>query len=38
LDGGKNVYLEKPMTHTVDEARQLNGEDKATQRVLRGGF
>ena len=37
LDGGKDVYLEKPMTHTIDEARQLIGKVKATQRVLQVG-
>lgn len=37
LDGGKDVYLEKPMTHTIDEARELIGKVKATQRVLQVG-
>ncbi len=31
LDSGKDVYLEKPMTHTIDEARQLIGRVKADQ-------
>jgi predicted dehydrogenase len=37
LDAGKDVYLEKPMTHTIDEARQLVDKVKATGRVLQVG-
>ncbi|HVX67379.1 MAG TPA: Gfo/Idh/MocA family oxidoreductase [Bryobacteraceae bacterium] len=37
LDAGKDVYLEKPMTHTIDEARQLVEKVKATKRVLQVG-
>ena len=37
LDSGKDVYLEKPMTHTIEEARQLIARVKATKRVLQVG-
>ena len=37
LDAGKDVYLEKPMTHTIDEAHQLVEKVKATGRVLQVG-
>ena len=37
LEAGKDVYLEKPMTHTIDEARQLVEKVKATGRVLQVG-
>ena len=37
LDHGKDVYLEKPMTHTVDEARLVNDKVKQTGRVLQVG-
>ena len=37
MDNGKDVYLEKPMCHTVDEARQLVNTVKETKRVLQVG-
>ncbi len=37
LRGGKDVYLEKPMTYTVDQAKELAGEVKKTGRVLQVG-
>ncbi len=36
MDGGKDVYLEKPMCHTIDEARQLVDTVKETKRVAAG--
>jgi predicted dehydrogenase len=37
MDKGKDVYLEKPMCHTVDEARRLSETVKETKRVLQVG-
>jgi predicted dehydrogenase len=37
MDRGKDVYLEKPMTHTNDEARQLVATVKETKRILQVG-
>jgi predicted dehydrogenase len=37
MDHGKDVYLEKPMCHTIDEARQLVNTVKETGRVLQVG-
>jgi predicted dehydrogenase len=37
MDHGKDVYLEKPMCHTNDEARQLINTVKETKRVLQVG-
>jgi predicted dehydrogenase len=37
LRSGKDVYLEKPMTYTVDEARDITDAVKATGRVLQVG-
>lgn len=37
MDAGKDVYLEKPMVHTNDEARQLVQTVKETKRVLQVG-
>jgi predicted dehydrogenase len=37
MDHGKDVYLEKPMCHTIDEARQLVATAKETGRVLQVG-
>jgi predicted dehydrogenase len=37
MDHGKDVYLEKPMTHTIAEARQLVATVKETKRVLQVG-
>ncbi len=37
MDKGKDVYLEKPMCHTVEEARQLAETVKETKRVLQVG-
>jgi predicted dehydrogenase len=37
LEHGKDVYLEKPMTHTVDEARQVHEKVRQTNRVLQVG-
>jgi predicted dehydrogenase len=37
MDRGKDVYCEKPMTHTIDEALQLSRTVKETKRVLQVG-
>jgi predicted dehydrogenase len=37
LRQGKDVYLEKPMTYTVDEAKEITEVVKATGRVLQVG-
>ncbi|MBI3209850.1 MAG: Gfo/Idh/MocA family oxidoreductase [Candidatus Solibacter usitatus] len=37
MDAGKDVYLEKPMCHTIDEAWQLVAAVKETGRVLQVG-
>ena len=37
MEAGKDVYLEKPMVHTNEEARLLVESVKATQRVLQVG-
>ncbi|MBX5495911.1 MAG: Gfo/Idh/MocA family oxidoreductase [Bryobacteraceae bacterium] len=37
MDKGKDVYLEKPMCHTVDEARRLVETVRETKRVLQVG-
>ncbi len=37
MKAGKDVYLEKPMTRTVDEARKVYETAKATGRVLQVG-
>ena len=37
MDHGKDVYLEKPMCHTIDEAQQLVNTVKETGRVLQVG-
>ncbi len=37
MDSGKDVYCEKPMTHTIDEALQLSRTVKETKRVLQVG-
>src|SRR5579872_2521178 len=37
MDHGKDVYLEKPMCHTVEEVRQLVNTVKETGRVLQVG-
>jgi predicted dehydrogenase len=37
MEKGKDVYLEKPMCHTIDEARQLVEMVKKTGRVLQVG-
>ena len=37
MDHGKDVYLEKPMCHTIEEARQLVSTVKETGRVLQVG-
>jgi len=37
LRSGKDVYLEKPMTYTVDEAKEIADTVKATGRVLQVG-
>ncbi len=37
MDAGKDVYCEKPMTHTIDEALQLSRTVKETKRVLQVG-
>lgn len=37
MDKGKDVYLEKPMCHTIEEAKQLSATVKETRRVLQVG-
>jgi predicted dehydrogenase len=37
MDKGKDVYLEKPMCHTIDEAKQLAATVRETKRVLQVG-
>jgi predicted dehydrogenase len=37
LQAGKDVYLEKPMTYTIEQARELAAEVKKTGRVLQVG-
>src|SRR2546425_2133850 len=37
MDKGKDVYLEKPMTHTVDEARRVYEKVKSSGRILQVG-
>ncbi|MFN7923466.1 MAG: Gfo/Idh/MocA family oxidoreductase [Bryobacteraceae bacterium] len=37
MDRGKDVYLEKPMCHTLEEARQLVQTVRETKRVLQVG-
>ncbi len=37
MDSGKDVYLEKPMCHTIDEARRLSDTVRETKRVLQVG-
>lgn len=37
MDKGKDVYLEKPMCHTVEEVKQLMATVKETKRVLQVG-
>ena len=37
MDGGKDVYLEKPMCHTIDEARRLVDTAKETKRIVQVG-
>src|SRR5687767_11406 len=37
MDSGKDVYLEKPMCHTVEQAKQLSDTVKETKRVLQVG-
>jgi len=37
MDKGKDVYLEKPMCHTIDEAKQLAATVRETRRVLQVG-
>jgi predicted dehydrogenase len=37
LASGKDVYLEKPMTYTIEQARELAAEVQKTKRVLQVG-
>lgn len=37
MDRGKDVYLEKPMCHTIEEAKQLAATVRETKRVLQVG-
>ena len=37
MDGGRDVYLEKPMCHTIEEAKRLVDTVKETKRVLQVG-
>jgi len=37
MDRGKDVYLEKPMCHTIDEAKKLAATVRETKRILQVG-
>ncbi len=37
MERGKDVYLEKPMTHTIAEAKQLVDKAKETKRIIQVG-
>lgn len=37
MDRGKDVYVEKPMCHTIEEAKQLSQTVRETRRVLQVG-
>ncbi|BDC52430.1 oxidoreductase [Bryobacterales bacterium F-183] len=37
MDAGKDVYLEKPMCHTIDEVKQLMDTVKETKRIVQVG-
>jgi predicted dehydrogenase len=37
LEGGRDVYCEKPMTHTLEEARQVSEKVKSLNRVMQVG-
>ncbi|HMB02765.1 MAG TPA: Gfo/Idh/MocA family oxidoreductase [Isosphaeraceae bacterium] len=37
MEGGKDVFCEKPMTHTIDEARQVTEAQKKTERIFTVG-
>ncbi|MCU1260787.1 MAG: hypothetical protein JWO80_3672, partial [Bryobacterales bacterium] len=37
LDAGKHVYVEKPMTHTIEQAKKLTDKVKASGRKLQVG-
>jgi predicted dehydrogenase len=37
MDRGKDVYLEKPMCHTIEEAKQLAASVRETKRILQVG-
>src|SRR5882762_4860092 len=37
MDRGKDVYVEKPMCHTIEEAKQLSATVRETRRVLQVG-
>ena len=37
MDRGKDVYLEKPMCHTIEEAKQLVSTVRETKRILQVG-
>jgi predicted dehydrogenase len=37
MDAGKDVYLEKPMCHTIEEAHQLVQTAKETERIIQVG-
>jgi predicted dehydrogenase len=37
LDSGKDVYLEKPMCHTIEEAKDLASKVRETNRILQVG-
>ncbi len=37
MDAGKDVYLEKPMSHTIEEAKQLSATVRETKRILQVG-
>ncbi len=37
MDAGKDVYCEKPMCHTIEEAHQLSNTVKETKRIMQVG-
>ena len=37
MEAGKDVYCEKPMTHTIDEARKVTETVKRTKQVFTVG-
>ena len=38
LDAGKDVYVEKPMTYSLDEAKRVRDKARASRRVVQVGY